>query len=134
MEDSKLNATCSICGTKYHLCKSCQNIKSFQPWRTVCDTLPHYSIYLALAEYTKTKDITQARKNLKECNLSGLETFNENIKKTINEIMYSNVAIEEMVAEANLELDDDNDIEDYILESDLEEETTTTKNKRKKLL
>ena len=51
----ELNATCDICGKKYHVCNSCKEIKSFTPWRTVTDTLQHYAIFLALSQYTKTK-------------------------------------------------------------------------------
>lgn len=85
-----LNATCSICGKKYHVCRSCNDIQSFQPWRTVCDTLPHYMIYLILAEYTKTKDKVSAKKELEKCNLSELNTFDEDVKKVIKEIMAEN--------------------------------------------
>ena len=52
----ELNATCDICGKKYHVCNSCKEVKSFTPWRTVTDTMQHYLIFLALSEYTKNKD------------------------------------------------------------------------------
>lgn len=89
-----LNATCSICNKKYHVCRSCSDIQSFQPWRTVCDTLPHYMIYLALAEYTKTKDKVSAKKELEKCDLSELNIFDEDVKKVIEEIMAENKANE----------------------------------------
>ncbi len=84
------NATCNICGKKYHMCRTCQGIKSFQPWRTVTDTLPHYMIYLVLSEYTKTKDKVSAREELLKCDLSELDSFNENIRNTINDILSYN--------------------------------------------
>ena len=56
----ELNATCDICGKKYHICSSCKEVKSFTPWRTVTDTMQHYLIFLALSEYTKTKDKEKA--------------------------------------------------------------------------
>ena len=83
----ELNATCDICGKKYHICSSCKEVKSFTPWRTVTDTMQHYLIFLALSEYTKTKDKEKAKEELSKCDLSELDTFNENIKSAINEIM-----------------------------------------------
>ena len=83
----ELNATCDICGKKYHICSSCKEVKSFTPWRTVTDTMQHYIIFLALSEYTKTKDKEKAKDELSKCDLSELDTFNENIKTAIKEIM-----------------------------------------------
>ena len=83
----ELNATCDICGKKYHICSSCKEVKSFTPWRTVTDTMQHYLIFLALSEYTKTKDKEKAKEELSKCDLSELDTFNENIKTAIKEIM-----------------------------------------------
>lgn len=81
-----LNATCAICGTKYHMCNTCKNIESFQPWRTVTDTLPHYLIYLALSEYTRTGNKDKAKEELEKCDLSELENFDKDIKRVIKEI------------------------------------------------
>lgn len=83
----ELNATCDICGKKYHVCNSCKEVKSFTPWRTVTDTIQHYLIFLALSEYTKTKDKEKAKEELSKCDLSELDTFNENIKSAIKEII-----------------------------------------------
>ena len=83
----KYNATCSICGKPYKICRTCQELKSFTPWRTVTDTLQHYAIFLALSEYTKTKDKEKAKEELSKCDLSELDTFNENIKSVIKEII-----------------------------------------------
>ena len=83
----ELNATCDICGKKYHVCNSCKEVKSFTPWRTVTDTMQHYLIFLALSEYTKTKDKEKAKEELSKCDLSELDTFNENIKSVIKEII-----------------------------------------------
>ena len=41
MTENNINAYCSICGEGYHLCSTCQNTKSFKPWRTVTDTIAH---------------------------------------------------------------------------------------------
>lgn len=84
-----LNATCDICGKKYHVCKTCEEATSFKPWRTITDTMDHYKIFMVLSAYTKTKDIETAREDLKKCNLEGKEKFNKNIKKAIDEILSS---------------------------------------------
>ena len=83
---SDYNATCDICGKPYKVCRSCQEIKSFQAWRTVTDTLPHYMIYLALVEYSRTKNKTKAKEELLKCDLSEKNIFNDNIKSVIDEI------------------------------------------------
>ena len=98
----ELNATCDICGKKYHVCNSCKEVKSFTPWRTVTDTMQHYLIFLALSEYTKTKDKEKAKEELSKCDLSELDTFNENIKTVIKEIM-TEEKIVEMVSEETVE-------------------------------
>ena len=83
----KFNATCAICGKPYKVCRSCQEIKSFTPWRTVTDTLQHYSIFLTLTEYAKTKNKEVAREELSICDLSELGTFKESVRNMIAEIM-----------------------------------------------
>ena len=99
----ELNATCDICGKKYHVCNSCKEVKSFTPWRTVTDTMQHYLIFLALSEYTKTKDKEKAKEELSKCDLSELDTFNENIKTVIREIMAEGKEkIVETVSEENV--------------------------------
>ena len=83
----KFNATCAICGKPYKVCRSCQEIKSFTPWRTVTDTLQHYSIFLTLTEYAKTKNKEVAREELSTCDLSELGAFKESVQNMIAEIM-----------------------------------------------
>ena len=70
------NAKCDICGKPYKICRSCQEIKSFQAWRTVTDTLPHYMIYLALVEYSRTKDKAKAKEELLKLSFSDKSHFN----------------------------------------------------------
>lgn len=81
------NAICAICGKPYRVCHTCNDIVSFNPWRTVTDTLPHYMIYLILVDYTKNKDKIAAKKELEKCDLSGLSNFDKDIKNVIDEIM-----------------------------------------------
>ena len=63
--------------------------------------MQHYFIFLALSEYTKTKDKEKAKEELSKCDLSELDTFNENIKSAIKEIM-AEEKIVETVSEKNV--------------------------------
>ncbi len=83
----ELNATCAICGKRYHVCNSCGEVKSFTPWRSIVDTLEHYQIYFALHDYTLNKNKEKAREELSKCDLTGFENFPVHIKEAINEIM-----------------------------------------------
>lgn len=81
------NGVCDICGREYDICKTCQGIESFKPWRTVVDTLDHYRIYLVLSEYTNTHNKEKARHDLEYCDLSDKDTFTESTKRAISEIL-----------------------------------------------
>lgn len=81
-----LNGVCDICGKRYSVCKTCQTVKTFKPWRTITDTLEHYKIFIALSEYTKTKNKEEAKEQLSHCDLSDLESFPDRIKNVIKEI------------------------------------------------
>lgn len=87
MADNNINACCKICGKGYHVCGTCLEQRTFKPWRTVTDTVEHYKIYLAIHGYTISKDKESAKKELKDCDLSGLENFNPEIKAAIKEIL-----------------------------------------------
>ncbi len=87
MTENNINAHCSICNKGYHICHSCTEQKSIKPWRSVTDTIEHYKIYMAIHGYTLSKNKVSAKKELKNCDLSGLESFNPEIKSVIKEIM-----------------------------------------------
>lgn len=84
----ELNSTCSICGKKYHSCKTCADVITYKPWQSVVDSMEHYQIYHVIWSYTNkhfTKD--KAREELKKCNLNGYKTFVPSITKVIDEIL-----------------------------------------------
>lgn len=85
--DNRINAHCSICGSGYHVCRSCAEQKTFKPWRSVTDTIEHYKIYMAIHGYTISKNKETAKHELQNCDLSELENFNPEIKSIISEIM-----------------------------------------------
>ena len=90
MAENNINAYCKICGQGYHVCNSCQNQKVFKPWRSIVDSIEHYKIYLAIHSYTISKNKELAKEELQMCNLTGLESFNPEIKSVIKEIMAGN--------------------------------------------
>lgn len=82
-----INSYCKICNVGYHVCNTCLNQKTFKPWRTVVDSIEHYKIYLVIHNYTISKDKNQAKLELQNCDLSGLQNFRPEIKSVIEEIM-----------------------------------------------
>lgn len=85
--NNNINAHCSICGSGYHLCRSCAEQKTFKPWRTVTDTIEHYKIYMAIHGYTVSKNKEKAREELGKCDLDGMDGFQPEIKEIIREIL-----------------------------------------------
>lgn len=81
------NAKCSICNKNYEICSTCKNEKKFKPWRTVTDTIEHYKIYMAIHGYTVTQNKEIAKTELQNCDLSDMESFKDEIKSVIKEIM-----------------------------------------------
>jgi hypothetical protein len=103
MEANEINAYCTICNTGYHVCKSCLEMKSFKPWRTVTDTFEHYRIFLAVHGYTISKDKDTAKSELQNCDLSDLESFRPEIQKIIKEILTEEISETPEIIEKNKE-------------------------------
>jgi len=83
-----LNHTCSICGLKYHACDDCKDTKSFTPWRSIVDSIEHYKIYLIIRDYNNNYiDKLQAKYQLSNRDLEGLENFVPEIRLKIEEII-----------------------------------------------
>lgn len=119
--NEKLNATCDICGKKYHVCQSCKDIASFTPWRVVTDTLNHYLIFVALSNYTKTKDKRKAQEELSLCDLSDKNEFVPKIQNTLEEIF--SIELVNETSEENIS---------SIKDAEPTKNVTTVKNKRSK--
>lgn len=90
----KLNATCAICNTKYHICGTCKNAKATKPWRAVTDTIDCYKIYLIVHQYTNGA-ITKgtAQQQLENCTLP--KTFQPHVKAVIDKILSPDEKTEE---------------------------------------
>ena len=100
MASQYLNATCSICGKKYHMCASCKDLMALQPWKIHTDTAEHYKIYQVLLGYnTGVYDIAEAKAKLLNIDLSDKDTYMTEIKEVIDKIMSyeskANVAYED---------------------------------------
>lgn len=87
MMETNVNAYCSICGKGYYLCRSCEDLKTIKSWRSVVDSMEHYKIYTVIHRYSISKDKETAKRELQNCDLTGLENFNTEIKNVIKEIM-----------------------------------------------
>lgn len=83
----ELNATCSVCGKKYHICWTCSESR-IAPWRTIVDTVDHYKIYMVISDYTNGyKDKKETKKLLESLDLSELKTFDKSYRKIIIELI-----------------------------------------------
>lgn len=81
------NSTCAICGKGYYLCMSCKS-HNLTPWKLHTDTAEHYKVFQILRGvflniYTKE----EANKKLKNIDLSDLDTFKNDVKLQIKDIL-----------------------------------------------
>lgn len=86
----RLDHTCVICGTKYHACDTCQKIKTYTPWRTLCDSVEHYQVLLAIRSYDSglfTKE--EAAEDIKKrgVTLGSYDSWPETTKGKLDEIL-----------------------------------------------
>lgn len=83
------NATCIICGKKYHLCIACERTKStWRNWKIIADSENCYEVYKIVNDYNFNKiSKDEAKSLLEKCDLAELETFKDNVKNVIKEIM-----------------------------------------------
>lgn len=86
--ENYLNASCPICGTRYHVCTDCQKTKSFTPWRTLTDSINCYKIFIILNDHANHQsDRATAGKQLQKCDLSQLDSFETGIQTMIRKIL-----------------------------------------------
>lgn len=97
------NATCIVCGKKYHLCIACERSKAtWKPWKMITDTENCYEIYKVLNDYNFNKiSKEEAKILLEQLDLKNVNTYKEKVKNTIKEIMKRkrNSKIEEKIEE-----------------------------------
>lgn len=94
----KNNASCSICGKEYYMCLACKEHKILYPWKIHTDTSEHYKIYQIIHGYsTGVYDKSEAKSKLQAVDLSDLNSFKNNIKRVIKDIMSDNNVVSEKV-------------------------------------
>ena len=85
----ELNATCQICGKKYHMCRTCESHNgTWESWMQHTDTKDCFKIYTILYSH-RLGEITDAdaKNQLQKCDLSELETFKDNMKALIKSLL-----------------------------------------------
>jgi hypothetical protein len=96
----KNNATCSICGKRYHVCLSCRDSVKLAPWKVHTDTSEHYKIYQIIRGLsTNVLTKLETKERLNNVDLSDLDTFKENIKVKIKDILKEETPVVETVVE-----------------------------------
>lgn len=83
----KTNATCSICGKEYTMCRSCDKNKPNMAWKLHCDCPEHYKIFQVIHGYTTgVYNDAEAAKRLERIDMSDFDELRDSIKVTINKI------------------------------------------------
>lgn len=80
---------CNVCGKKYEVCSVCANIKTLNPWRTICDTKEHYQVYIVVKDYnTKIISKSTAKEMLENINfdINTIDEYKKNVQKSLREI------------------------------------------------
>lgn len=85
----KLDHKCIVCGTMYHACDNCQQIKTYTPWRALCDSWEHYQIYLLIRTFQEgmdTKENLQAQLRKLGVERGSYTDWPEGTQKLLNQI------------------------------------------------
>lgn len=88
----RINAECSICGKGYYMCLACKDKMALSPWKLHTDTSEHYKIYQILRGVTiGVYSNEEAKAKLQTVDLSDIDSFKDNIKSRINDIIKEDV-------------------------------------------
>lgn len=89
----KNNANCSICGKGYHKCLSCKDQINAAPWKVHTCSAEHYKVYQIIRGLsTGVYDELEAKSRFENVDLSDMNTFRDNIKKVVKDVMKQEVA------------------------------------------
>lgn len=92
----KNNATCSICGKGYHVCRSCGDSIQLHPWKNHCCSASHYQVFQAVRGLsTGVYSKEEFESKLKNIDLSDLESYREHIKDIIINALKKNETVVE---------------------------------------
>lgn len=87
---------CKLCGKEYTGCRRC-NEKNTQVWKSVSDTKEHYQIYQYLVWYARgIVNKEQAKEALSKCDLSKIDTFTDENKSLLTEILGDESTVDEL--------------------------------------
>lgn len=88
--DNKNNSTCSICGKGYYVCISCKDQMKLHPYKFYTDTSEHYKVHQIIIGYSnKVLSKDEAREKLGKVDLSDIDSYKDNVKNVLNEILGS---------------------------------------------
>lgn len=96
----KNNATCSICGSGYHVCRSCGDSIKLHPWKIHCCSIDCYKTFQVVRGFSTgvyTKE--EFKSKLKNIDLSNLENYRSHIKDLIKDTLKEDEAIAESVVD-----------------------------------
>lgn len=129
----KNNATCSICGSPYHVCYSCKDSIRLQPWKIHCCSADCYKTYQAVRGFSTgvyTKD--EFKSKLRNIDLSNLENYRQHIKSLIKDVLKEDKIVEDTpVIEPIVEnIAENNTVEADVIEEEIVVEKPVYSRKR----
>lgn len=85
---AKLNRTCFVCGKKHSYCPSCYEDRLLETWHIMFHDENCKKIFDIINQYFyKHINVDEAITQLEQCDLTNVESFNEDIKKDIKDIL-----------------------------------------------
>ena len=88
MENKKHNSFCAICGKSYYYCNSCKDTAHLYPYKILTDIAEHYKVFMIVRGYNNglyTKE--EAYERLKNVDTSDVDSYKDNIKKIVKDIL-----------------------------------------------
>lgn len=85
---AKLNRVCFTCGTKHSYCPNCYDDRHLETWHIMFHDENCKIIFNIINQhFHKYMTTEQAIIQLEQCDLTNIESFNEDIKKDIKDIL-----------------------------------------------
>ena len=82
------NATCSICGSEYHVCLSCKDKMKLHPYKIYCCSPSHFQVFQVVRGFsTGVYDKDEAKEKFKNIDLTDIESFRPHIRNIIKDII-----------------------------------------------
>ncbi len=88
----KNNATCSICGSEYHVCLFCKDKMELHPYKVYCCSPSHFQVFQVVRGFsTGVYDKDEFKSKLLNIDLSDLEDYRGHIKALIKDALKEDV-------------------------------------------